>query len=87
MSLRAARLSLDCGEFRIVPPTHSNRVNVEHRMLTHGGSERSRDRKGAVYSHCENALVTSQSVDCVFHQRIDEPFALHPRKLGFRDQQ
>jgi len=25
-------------------------------MLTHGGSERSRDRKGAVYSNCENAL-------------------------------
>jgi hypothetical protein len=29
---------------------------IEHRMLTHGGSERSRDRKGAVYSNCENAL-------------------------------
>ena len=26
-------------------------------MLTHGGSERSRDRKGAVYSNCENALA------------------------------
>jgi hypothetical protein len=25
-------------------------------MLTHGGSERSRDRKGAVYSNCENDL-------------------------------
>jgi hypothetical protein len=32
-------------------------VTVEHRMLTHGGSERSRDRKGAVYSNCENALA------------------------------
>jgi hypothetical protein len=27
-------------------------------MLTHGGSERSRDRKGAVYSNCENALTS-----------------------------
>jgi hypothetical protein len=26
-------------------------------MLTHGGSERSRDRKGAVYSNCENDLI------------------------------